>query len=344
MSRIGEPFPYQTSDLNADGQQDWGPLERAVLSAIIDTVQQAVTADGLDLNGNVDLQGHGLINAAFVQFALSGDAGLLRQEWSDANGDLWYRDGQNRAVQVTSGGALAVAASTGGWVGDLITTNPNGASYDNSTGVFSLTAPSPVGTAGKLNVGAVRIREGADTDYVGLNVPASLPGTYNLTFPATLPAGAQSIVVCDATGGLNYRLSSSFTNYYDPSKGIASSGVPTYGIGGWSIGAGAAVDVEVPYRLGDRIDSVSWGQANGGFPITGTLIHRADNGNTAVIARCCFNDGVQGLHTLQAGQATMTGTLPFTPPGTGSLILQIGTTNSVGLATYKVTGLRKIIS
>lgn len=344
MSRVGQTFPYQAADLNQDGQQGWGPLQRAILSAVIDTIQQAVTSDGLDLNGNVDLQGHGLINAAFVQFILSGDAGLLRQQWVDANGDLWYRDGQNRTVQVTTGGALAVGVAVGGFAGDYISTNPSGATYDNSAGQFKFTAPSPSGQAAAIDVGPIRLRQAAAAAHVGLNSPTTLVATYELTFPSVLPAGQQAVVVCDATGGLNYRLSASFTEYYDPSKGIASAGSPTYGIGGWSIGAGASVDVEVPYRVGDRIDSVSWGQSTGGFPVTGTLIHRADNGNVAVIARCCFNDGVQGLHTLQNGTTTMTGTLPFTPPGTGSLILQVGTTNSCGLAAYKVTGLRKIIS
>lgn len=344
MSRIGQTFPYQAGDLNQDGTQAWGPLERAVLSSLIDTVQQAVNVDGLDVNGNLDLHGHGCVNAAFVQFVLSGDAGSLRQQWVDSSGDLWYRDGQNRTVQVTSGGALAVGASTGGFAGDYISTNPSGATYDNSTGKFTFTAPSPSGQAAIINGGPIQLRAGTDTDYVGLAVPASLPGTYTLTFPSTLPAGQQSIVVCDATGGLNYRLSASFTEAID----VAAADGPsvTYGDNGQSI-SNSTVDLGIPFNLGDRIDAVSLGFVNTIAPVatTASLQFRNDaGGGLTQIARLCFNDGVGGAHVLQAGAATLTGTLPYTPPASGTLFARLSCAGTLVFTSCRVTRLRKLIS
>ncbi len=196
-------FPYQPADLNQDGQRSWGPLERAVLTAIIEYISAQVTIDGLNINGDLDIQGHGLINAAFVQMVLDGDTGALRSQYTDANGDLWFRDASDREIQVTSGGALAVGAALGGFASDYIGYNSSGAAYSISSGEFKFTNPSPANDAATLNVGPVHIRQGADADYVGLAVPANLAGSYTLTFPDGLPT-TRTFAMVDATGSVSY--------------------------------------------------------------------------------------------------------------------------------------------
>lgn len=200
---VGTPFPLPISGLNQDGQSDWGPNERAYLTALITFVSNQVGVSGLDINGNLDMGGNALINAAFVQLVLDGDVGDVRTWYTDTNGDLWYRDGQGREVQVTVGGALAVGASLGGFAGDYVGFNPTGASYDIGASQFKFTSPAPAGEAAILDVGPVHIRQDTTIFHVGLNAPSGMAGNTELTFPGALPGGL-AVVSIDATGTMGY--------------------------------------------------------------------------------------------------------------------------------------------
>ena len=375
---IGQTFDYQPSDLNQDGARSWGALERAVLTKLIQLVEQYVGTNSINIDGDLTLNGHGLISAKFIQMVVNGDAGNLRQQWVDTNGDLWYRDGQGRTVQVTSGGTLAIAESLGGFVGDYISTNPNGASYYNSIQEFKFTAPSPAGNAASMNVGDVRIRKGTDTDYVALTVPSNLAGSYTLRLPGANPsvrsvltcdatgglsfspttaAPVRSVLTCDPTGGLDYYVSSSMTYYIDPCSGrgleyTAFSYLEVgYSIGG--ISSLGKVDWPIPIKDGDTLTSVSF-VTIGATRVTASILFRENQAvnysyspSSQQIARLAY-DGSNSVHTvatMQSGTYTMTGTLPYVVAQTGSLRLRIenGLASSVIVGAIKYTVARRVI-
>jgi hypothetical protein len=325
------------------GQVSWdGPLND-LLQQVIDVLAQRVTVDGLNVSAALDMQGHALVDATAIEFVTNGDPGVANSIYYSAGGELFVRDGSNRAVQLTSGGVVNVAGS-GGFGGDYASSNQNGASFSNSTGAFTFTTTGGT-TYATVEHGELKVHAGSSANSVGLKVPSSLT-TYELTLPGALPAGQQSLVTCDITGGLNYRLSASFTESVPVSNGtpVVSAGGLSYSqLQGWSFGTGDVLSIGIPYTVGDRIDSVLFGANN---PVTGTLVHVSDTGGNAVIARLSFNSVSAGLRTMAAGAATLTGTLPFTPPGTGSLQLNLqpGSGSPLGVYSVYTTGMRKLIS
>lgn len=333
-----------TLPLPTSGQVQWdGPLGD-LLQQFIDVLAARVTVDGLDVGAALDLQGHALVNALNVGFIGNGDPGTANSLYY-SGGELFCRDGANRTVQLTSGGVVNVAGS-GGFGGDYTSSNQNGASFTNSTSTFTFTVSGGTSYA-TMEHGPVRIHNGSSTGYVGVAAPSSIGSTqYTMTMPSAL-VGGPALVRVDATGTVQFAQSASFTESYDASRGVVAStvGTITYdSSNGWSLGTGGgSIDIEIPYTLGDTIVAVGVGRFSG-FPLSASLFFRSDSGSLATIARASWNDNVSGMKFLQAGTPTMTGTFPYTPPGTGSLSLNVGTTNAINFKPIQVIRTRKIIS
>lgn len=313
--RINLPLPVV-------GAPNWDDPLNELLQELIDVLAQRVTVDGLDITTALDLQGNALINASNIGFITDGDPGTPNTMYYSSDGELFVRDGFNRVIQITSGGVINVGG-TGGFGGDYVSTNQNGASYINSTQTFSFTSAG--GTVySTMEHGAVKIHA-ATSDAVTLQAPTGLT-PYTITFPNNVPAGARAIVTADATGSLAFSLSASFTESIPMQSGIADplTAPDAQYVGGiWTLGpaAGGTVDLGIPYTFGDRIDAIQFGTT--GVQSTASLYHVNTTGTRTLIVRKAFNGGPAGLQVLQSGSHTMTGTLPYTPPGTGSLYLAV---------------------
>jgi hypothetical protein len=342
-----------TLPLPVSGQVQWdGPLGD-LLQAFIDVLAQRVTVDGLDIGAALDMQGHALVNALNVQCIPSGDPGVANSLYYGTGGELFVRDGSNRAIQLTSGGVVNVAGS-GGFGGDYVSSNQNGASFTNSTNTFTFTVSGGT-TYATVEHGEVKIHQGSSANSVGLKASSAMGSSYELVLPDGLPAnGGPTLLRVDATGTVQLAASASFTECIDVSRGVSKAGTTAYnGSGqGWGIGGvgqSGFVDFGIDHQLGDRIDSISFGTSGAGS-ITASLSFRSEtevnqNGGHQV-ARVCFNDGTTALHTMQNGTATLTGTLPYTSPGTGSLCLTMGCGGNdiYYMGTLKVVRTRKLIS
>jgi hypothetical protein len=338
-----------TLPLPVAGQVQWdGPLGD-LLQALIDVLSQRVTVDGMDIGASLDMQGHALIDALNVQFISEGDSGAINTLYYSA-GELFARDGSNRAVQITSGGVINVAGS-GGFGGDYVSSNQNGASFTNSTSTFTFTAAGGTVYA-TMEGGEVKVHQGSSANSVGLKSPASLGSSFELTFPTSLPTnGGPALLRIDATGSIQCAASASFTESFDASAALPSAGLvggynTTVALAGWSIGgigSTGSVDFPVPYQLGDRIDSLGV-SLFGTSTVTASLMFRTDGavggGAGNQIARMAFaiaNTTASLFYTMQNGSNTLTGTLPYTSPGTGSLYMNV---NSGGNSQIVVGGSR----
>ncbi len=180
------------------GQLDWGGDVNDIFTAIIAAVESPVTADGLDINDDLDVQGHSVINVADLQFVQEADPGTANTAFIGTDGNLYFRDGTNVLIQFTSNGTLNVTVS-GGIVGLAGTTAS--VTYNSGTGVFQFV--SAPGVAAILDVGDVRLRQGADANYLALKAPASLASDVSLTFPGAYPSG-KAVVTVDPTGSIDF--------------------------------------------------------------------------------------------------------------------------------------------
>lgn len=349
--RIDLPLPQA-------GQVSWdGPLND-ILQEVIDVLASRVTVDGLDIRDTLDVQGSAIVDALRISFIPEGDPNTPNSVFYD-DGELKCRDGLNRLVQLTSGGVVNVSGGSG-FAGDYAATNSNGASYNNLTKTFTYTTDG--GTSYAISETAdLILHRGSGANTTRIRANDALGTSYVMTLPPG-PPSATSVLRVDVTGGLTFAGSASFTESIDITLGKpASNYFVNYSynesalINGLFMGPATSsirigYDFPIGYTLGDRIDGVAFGLAAPvGSTVTGTLYHQSDAGGTAVIARCAFDgNGTPGLRTMQAGTFTMTGTLPYLPPNTGSLRLRVMTAPQAGvgetLYTVQWIGTRKLIS
>lgn len=186
-----------TLPIPSAGQVQWsGPLND-LLQSFIDVLAARVTVDGIDITASLNMQGNALINALNVQFIPNGDTGVANTLYY-SGGELWLRDGTNRTVQITSGGVVNVAGS-GGFGGDYISANQNGASYTSATQTFSFTSSG--GTVySALESEKVKIHNGSSAYSVTLQSP-TIAANETITLPGTNPA-TRTFLMMDATGSL----------------------------------------------------------------------------------------------------------------------------------------------
>lgn len=314
-SEISSPLP-------TSGDTNWSAELNTLLQEIIDILEARVTVDGLSISGTLDVQGATLSNIGVFKHILVADPNVAKSMFLKSDGEWYLRDGANNLIQLTATGSINVGTIAG--IGGDYSSSGASVTYDSASGVYQFLMHT--GDAGKLNVGDLRIRQGNDANYIAIKAPASLAADYNVNLPAATPQGIGYLTM-DATGSVNVRISSSFTEFLDVASGIASAGSPTYGLTGWNWTlAGQRVQIAIPYTAGDRIDSIGVGVSATG-ELTATLYHRGQ-GAVSMIARVGFNDSGAGFRMIQNGTPTMTGTFPYTPPGTGSLVLEFGPSNT----------------
>lgn len=321
-SQISSPLPTA-------GDTGWSADVNTLLQEIIDAIETRVTVDGMNVSGTLDVQGATLTNIGLLKMILKSDPGTARTLWVTDAGELAFRDGANNLITLTATGSINVGTIAG--IGGDYSSSGASITYDSASGVYQFLMHT--GDAGRLNVGDIRIRQGSDANYIALKAPASLAGDYNINLPAAAPSGLAYLQM-DATGTLGYAPShypvTATLDCIGNSVGV--TGAPSFSpeTVGWSLSAGEVVGFTIPYNHGDRIDSVSAFVEHAGSnscSTTASLYHRGGTTSAAtksLIAQKTWNGSADdGYKSLQSGETTMTGTMPYTPPGTGSLYLLV---------------------
>jgi hypothetical protein len=149
------------------------------------------------LNINADLpfgsyQATGLKAAAFTsQSSTLATASRIYV----VSGDLYYNNAAGTAIQVTSGTSVNVAG-VGGITGLAGTTGA--VTYSNITKTFTFTQDA--GKTASLIAGTVTVSEPgvSSASLINIKSPVALAGSYDITFPATLPVATKYLQVSAA--------------------------------------------------------------------------------------------------------------------------------------------------
>lgn len=347
------------------GSINWGGPLNVILRRIIDVIEAKIDAGSFDLTTELDFQGQLAINLAGLTFEnVSADPHTAHAVYWLA-GELYVNDGNGAAIQVTSGGLLAVGVNSSGFAGDY--QNNGTAIYSSAGNLFSF--ESVAGTYSKVAIGQLQVHNGASTGYTSLVPPAGQTSNIDLTLFPALPTG-RSVVTLDATGSLGLAAvtadgqgmivsGSSFfsgstghitrTLFIDPAAGasgsVTSAGTTSYyRLGGWSLGGQtAAVDFAIPLIAGKRIIQIQWECFTGtaAFIATGSLISRVvgQSGTLQTIASVGFtkpNIGDYTVLTLSGSVASPITTLS----NSGSYKIRLendSTSTNVKVNSVKVT-------
>jgi len=158
-----------------------------------------ITPNGLNINIDLNIQGNNLTNIRAVRFtpqsttipATSPDI----DELYVSGADLYYNDGNNNIVRITQSGGVA---GTPGSISGLA--SPASASYSSATSTF--TFQSNANTPANINAGNIIIGNVvANSPTVTLAPSNAIASSYDITFPAVLPA-SQSYVTIDQSGNI----------------------------------------------------------------------------------------------------------------------------------------------
>lgn len=182
------PGPTWASEINAD---------LAVIDAHNHTSGKGalVPVAGLDIDADLSLATHALTDAKKAVF-LDQQSVLTANAVYAVGGDLYWTNGSNQPVQITSGNQIAVG--TTGNIGGL----PDGmaaVNYDDL--VFAYRFKDSVGANAGIVVGPV-ISNKVTIDSVSIDTPVGA-GTYQLTVAAALPANT-SFLTCTSAGQIGY--------------------------------------------------------------------------------------------------------------------------------------------
>lgn len=148
-----------------------------------------IGANGLGLTSDLSLSGFGLTAVSAVTFTPKVSTVL---DTIYVNGvDLFYLDGNNNVVQITSGGVVNATASG-------ISSGTATASFVGSVLVVNAAANTPANIQGASILIGNNI---ASSKYVTLSPPNALAANYQLFLPAALP-GSTLFLSLDSSGNI----------------------------------------------------------------------------------------------------------------------------------------------
>jgi hypothetical protein len=163
-----------------------------------------VPSAGININANLSFGGFGITNLASLTFAeipaLAAGADVIYVD--STTHELMWRSHSGVNVQLTSGGALNVAAFAGGIGGDYTTVAAQ-LNYDSANTQYTFKGASPSFDWAGLASGDLHLYQEGTTEsvFVGLKAPDALAASYAMTLPAGLP-GKQSALTFDSSGAL----------------------------------------------------------------------------------------------------------------------------------------------
>lgn len=174
----------------------------------------------LNINDNIEFfDTYGLTGVKRVTFATSTSAQPVQSVYVSGV-DLYFQDGNNNQVQLTSGGSVAAAA---GNISGL--TPPANAEYIPGSKIFNFW--SDTNTPANMSVGTIKISRNALSAW-GVNISASASATnnYNLTLPPDGPAAVS--LFCGSVGGaMSYVTTDSTLTLSSSLLKVANLGIDT---------------------------------------------------------------------------------------------------------------------
>ena len=152
-----------------------------------------ITPSGLNINTSLTFSNNFATNVAGVTLYPQQSAPAINTVYDNA-GDLYFVDGLNRSIQITSNGSVNSGAGS-------INGLPSGtasASYVAINGTFVW--QSATGIPANMDFGAALFRNlTSNVNYVKVQPPASLGSTWTLTLPQ-LPSGSTKLVTLNTSG------------------------------------------------------------------------------------------------------------------------------------------------
>lgn len=201
-----------------------------------------ITPAGLSINTALPFGGNPATTLSYVSY--TAQTSVTQTQATYVKGvDLYYRDGSNNEIQITTGGSVNGSSGT-------ITGLPNGtAGVNYASSVFTFSAAT--NTPANVQMGSVLLGNNtALSKYLTLQPPNAMAANYSLTLP-TVPA-SQKIMTLDNSGTMsapytvdNSTITISANVIGVPAGGIGSTQIATNGVATSNIAAGAVTPVKI---------------------------------------------------------------------------------------------------
>lgn len=212
---MGLPVPV----VGSDPGPDWANNNNSSLS-IIDAHTHAlgsgvqITPDGINISANLPMNGWSLASIGTLQFTAQLSDSSVNEAVYVKGVDLYYKDGNGNAVQITTGGGVA---GSPGSISSL--TSPASAAYVAASGTFVWQQNTNV--AANMDAATLIVRYPGSYptpsgNYIALQAPSSLASGYALTLP-TIPGSTQAMTL-DTSGNI------STISYNAIGQGMTSTG------------------------------------------------------------------------------------------------------------------------
>ena len=157
-----------------------------------------VPSAGININADLTFAGYSLTNLRAAVYTAQASFATAKATYVIGD-DLYYRDGSSNQIRLTASGGINIA-TTGGFTGDYIASGA-AAYYDdaNETYRFLKAAPAPNNWS-RVACGSVDLYEYGSgiLTRVRLSSPAALAASYEVTFPAALPADTSLFQITSA--------------------------------------------------------------------------------------------------------------------------------------------------
>lgn len=196
---LSEPGPAWASEINT---------ALTVIDAHDHSIGKGVpiTPAGMNITANLTFNGFQAIAVGAVVMALQSADPTSNLSAYVKGADLYYKDGNGNVVRITSGGAVA---GTPGSIANLV--SPASASFISLSGTFQFQQNTNV--AGNGDFGTMVLRypgsypTPSGTNYIALQVPASIGAGYAVTLPGAPPVTNTAFVTMDTAGTLGNGIS-----------------------------------------------------------------------------------------------------------------------------------------
>ena len=220
---------------------------------------------GININADFPMNDYDLTEVRTVRFTSqsaslveSADIGCIY----NVGGNMYWNNASGTAIQITAGSSLN-AASIGGIGGDYIS---SGASmyYTSISATYFLT--STTNTPANLSAATIKIAEATTSpNTISLKSPSSLAASYNVTFPAAVPA-SNRVVVMSSAGTLSVATGGVATD------DIADSAVTTAKIADLNVTTGKIAANAVTRAKLSALGNLSSAGTGAALSVTGTTI------------------------------------------------------------------------
>lgn len=205
MGNIGDPISTLVPGVGAPGTQYASDID-SLLSEFKTRLVAKVPLASVLVNADLPMSGNALLNAKYLtlQNEAASPVSSPVNRVTTFGGDLWYVS-PSGAVQITLGATLN-AASVGGIGGDYTAVGAL-ASFDDLSDAywFQQQVGASVRQYARIRSGDLELFEykaapaaGVPTNRVRLASPASLAASYQVTFPAAVPATTVALQMSNA--------------------------------------------------------------------------------------------------------------------------------------------------